>query len=98
MALADEANRATRLRQHKLTRHQRRVNQLNDRIILPQRDQHVADRKPTAPDWIDHRMIGASGAIGRGDRGIGAEMPGQFERQLHAGEYFAKRSSMPSLK
>ena len=29
-------------------------------------------------------MIGAGGGIGRGDGGIGAEMPGQVERQLHA--------------
>ena len=43
-----------------------------------------------APDRIDHRMIGAGGGVGGGDRGIGAEMPGQIERQLHARREFRK--------
>ena len=51
----------------------------------PQRDQHVADRKAAAPDRVDHGMIGACGGIGQCDRRIGAEMPGQIQRQLHAG-------------
>ena len=33
-------------------------------------------------------MIGVGGGVGHGDRGIGAEMPGQVERQLHAGRKF----------
>ena len=56
----------------------------------PQRNQHVADRKAAAPDRIDHRMIGAGGGVGRRDGGIGAEMPGQIERQLHARRKFRK--------
>jgi len=60
------------------------------RIVLPQRNQHVADREPAAPDRVDHRMIGAGRGVRRCNGGIGAEMPGQVERQLHARRIFRK--------
>ena len=60
----------------------------DDGIVAAQRNQHVADRKASAPDRIDHGMIGAGGGVGHRDRRIGAQVPGQVERQLHAGRKF----------
>jgi len=66
------------------------MNQCHHRVASPQRNQHVADREATAPDRIDHGVIGACGGIGAGDFRIGAEMAGQLERQLHARRILCK--------
>ena len=87
-SLPDEMNRAARSGAREVARDQRRMDHRHHRIVRPQRDQHVADRKAAAPDRVDHGMIGACGGIGRGDGGIGAEMPRQIERELHARREF----------
>ena len=77
-------NGATRRLVGEPAQRQRRMDHGDDRIAAPQRDQHVADRKASAPHRIDHRMIGVRGGIGGRDCRIGTEVPGQIERQLHA--------------
>src|ERR1700732_5405951 len=66
------------------------MNQRHHGIAWAERNQHVTDLEPSAPDRIDHRMIGAGGGIGGREHGIGAQMPWQLERQLYARRKFRK--------
>src|SRR5439155_25473186 len=69
---------------------ERGADQRHDRIAPPQRDQDVADRKASAPDRVDHGMVRGGGGIDQANGWIRAEMPGQFQRQLHARRKFCK--------
>src|SRR5262249_7651953 len=88
--LTDEADRATRGLERELTRRQCGVDHCHHRIVPPQWDQHIADRETSAPDRVNHGMVGACGRVGTCDLWIGAEMPRQFERELHARGIFRK--------
>src|SRR4051812_10594089 len=63
---------------------QRRVNEPHHRIVPPQRDQHVTDCKAPSPDRIDHGVVGTCRGVRTRNGGIGAEMAGEVERELHA--------------
>src|SRR5258707_1308472 len=64
------------------------MNQRDDRIAPPQWDQHVTDRKAPAPDRVDHGMVRVCGGIDQTYGRVGAELPGQIQRQLHARRKF----------
>jgi hypothetical protein len=64
LAFPDETNGAARRLAGEPPQRQGALHQRCDRIAAAQRDQDVADRKPLAPDRIDHGMVGIGGGIG----------------------------------
>src|SRR6185437_3458379 len=74
------------------------MNRTRAKLVLRERHEHVAERKPVAPDMVDHRMIGVRRGIHFLDRAVGAKMLCQIERDLHARRIFRLAFVMRELE
>ena len=59
--LTYEMNDAARRLADRLAQRKRRPHGCNGRIVPPQWNQDIADRKAAPPDRLDHRMTGIGG-------------------------------------
>ena len=78
-------NGAARGGAHQPAQRERRPDKGDGGVTAAKRDQHIADRKPPAPDRVDHRMPRGGRRIDRRNRRVGAKVPREIERQLDAG-------------
>src|SRR5689334_8279800 len=62
----------------------RKIDRPRAKLVLRERYEYVAQRKPVAPDVVDHRVIGIRGGIHFLDLAVNAKMPREIERDLHA--------------